>query len=157
MWILLIGLIVIVIFSLISSLIDVGAFNRRKGKTIIKSYDNKREVFMYPEVVISIQDQNISFIYKDNKICIYDNTKTTKLDEVSKEDPLMPDNKYFDAIEAIKLLREGHKIGNKNIPGFSIQYDPDVDECKVEEPLKLMMALKLNPSQFIDSTAFFKF
>lgn len=156
MWILLIGMIVIVIFSLISSLIEIGAFNR-KAKTVIKSYDNKREAFIYPEVIITIQDPNISFIYKDNKICIYDSTKTTKLDEVNKEDPLMQDNKYFDAIEAIKLLREGYKIGNKNIPGFSIQYDPNVDECKVEEALKLMMALKFHPSQFIDSTAFFKF
>lgn len=156
MWILLIGLIIIVIFSLISSLIEIGAFNR-KTKTVIKSYNNKREVFTYPEVMITIQDPNISFIYNDNKICIYDNTKTTKLDEVNKEDPLMPDNKYFDAIEAIKLLREGHKIGNRNIPGFSIRYDPDINECKVEEPLKLMAALKFNPSWFIDSTAFFKF
>lgn len=156
MWIMLIGLVVIIIFSLLSSLIDTGFFNR-KLKVIIKSYDDKKEVFKYPEVLISIQDPNISFIYNNNKICIYDNTKTTELNETNREVLSLVDNKYFDVIEAIKLLREGYKIGNKNIPGFSIQYDPDIDECKVEELIKFMTALKLNPSWFIDSASFFKF
>lgn len=63
---------------MIASLLSYIIYKNDKIRNkVIFIYNNEKKIFINDEeIVVTIQDENISFIYENNKIVIYDNTKT---------------------------------------------------------------------------------
>lgn len=63
---------------MIASLLSYIIYKNDKIRNkVIFIHNNEKKTFINDEeIVVTIQDENISFIYENNKIVIYDNTKT---------------------------------------------------------------------------------
>lgn len=63
---------------MIASLLSYIIYKNDKIRNkVIFIHNNEKKTFINDEeIVVTIQDENISFIYENNKIAIYDNTKT---------------------------------------------------------------------------------